>query len=159
MECTDRRNGRQVRVINLKELFGEQFKVGYEESYQAERGPNAWAEDPWLMVLECVHGHVYPHGGELLAVSTNHGTNSPVANQIRKMAATTVTQDGTDGVNAVFHIDDFDAVAKIVLPRKRRRLTDEQSVAAAAVLATASKSSMWKTAFAQGTCQQNELSD
>ena len=37
-----------------------------------------------------------------------------------------VAQDGTDGLNLVFQVSDFEAVAKIMQPRRRRRLSDQQ---------------------------------
>ena len=58
----------------------------------------------------------YPHGGNLLGVSTKgRGT---VAKLLAKLDCVTVTQDGSDGLNGTFHIDDFDRVAEIIKPRK-----------------------------------------
>ena len=44
--------------INLKERFGDRFKVAYEESYYAQHGPNARVEDPVYMILLCRHGDI-----------------------------------------------------------------------------------------------------
>ena len=41
--------------IDLKKLFGKQFRVCYEESYHADKGEGARAADPWLMILLCQH--------------------------------------------------------------------------------------------------------
>ena len=49
--------------INLKEMFGDRYKVTYEESYYADHGETAYKEDPWLMILLCQHGHICPWGG------------------------------------------------------------------------------------------------
>ena len=46
-----------------------------------------------------------------------------------------MVQDGDDGVNARFHVNHIDEVAKIMKPRRRRRLSDEQRRAAAVRLA------------------------
>ena len=54
---------------NLKELYGDRFKVRYEESYFAEHGSGAWREDPWLMILLCQRGHICPWGPDTLAAS------------------------------------------------------------------------------------------
>lgn len=56
-----------MECLNLKRIFGERYKVAYEESYYAEYGPNAYREDPWLMVLLCQHGEICPWGGQNLA--------------------------------------------------------------------------------------------
>ena len=37
-----------------------------------------------------------------------------------------VVQDGTDGINAIFHAENFSAVAALLKPRKRRKLSNEQ---------------------------------
>jgi hypothetical protein len=119
--------------INLNELYGDRFKVTYEESYSAERGERARMADPWLMILPCKHGHIYPHGGDLLAASTNK--RGSVARRLSELACTTVVQDGDDGVNVTFHVRDFDRVAELMRPRRRRRLTDKQRQQAAERLA------------------------
>ena len=51
-----------AECVNLKARFGGRFKVVYEESYAAERGGHGRAEDPWLMVIPCQHGEIYPYG-------------------------------------------------------------------------------------------------
>ena len=72
--------GQATTCINLKERFGDRYKVEHEESYHADRGENARTEDPWLQVLLCQHGHIYPHGRDVLAASTNtRGRHCPEA--------------------------------------------------------------------------------
>ena len=119
--------------INLKERFGDVCKVEYEESYHADRGANARTEDPWLQVLLCKHGHIYPHGPDVLAASTN--TRGGIARKLAALDCTTVVQDGSDGINATFHVRDFERVAELMKPRRWRRLTVEQRRAAAERLA------------------------
>ena len=116
-----------MNCINLKDHFGDRHPVRYEESYFADRGDGARAEDPWLMIIPCRHGHLYPHGGDLLAVSTNG--KGPITTKIRELACTTVVQDSDEGVNATFHVDDFDQVAEVMKPHRRRQWTNEQKQA------------------------------
>jgi hypothetical protein len=96
----------EINVINLKEFLGDRYRIRSEESYYAEHGDRARADDPWLQIIPCRHGHIYPHGGDLLAVSTNK--RGAVANKLAALACTTVVQDGSDGINATFHVNDFD---------------------------------------------------
>ncbi len=110
--------------INLKERFGDRHPVKHEESYVADRGDGARAEEPWLMIIPCKHGHLYPHGGDLLGVSTNG--KGAISNKIRELACTRVVQNSDVGVNATFHVDDFDQVAEVMKPHRRRQWTDEQ---------------------------------
>ena len=114
--------------INLKQRFGEQFRVEYEESYRVERGENGRAEDPWLMILLCEHGHICPWGGTQLAACTNHAGR--VATKLKALPFTTVAQDGDDGANVLFDVEHFDQVAAIMKPRRRRRLSPEARQAA-----------------------------
>ncbi len=109
--------------INLKERFGKRWKVRYEESYKAERGERAFAPDPWLLVIACQHGEIYPHGGNMLGVSTNR--RGQISKRISELPFTKITQDGDDGINAVFHIDNIEKVAAIMKPRRRKRLSPE----------------------------------
>ena len=79
------------------------------------------------MVVLCQAGEICPHGGALLGVSTK--SSGSIAKRLAALDCVTVTQDGSDGINATFHVDDFDQVAAIVKPRKRRHgrpMTDEQ---------------------------------
>ena len=112
------------RCIDLKCHFGDHYRVEYEESYIADRGSRARTEDPWLMIILCQHGHIYSHGDNLLGVSTNR--QGPITEKTRNLPCTTVVQDSDEGINATFHLNDFDQVAKIVKPRRRRRLSPEQ---------------------------------
>jgi hypothetical protein len=119
--------------VDLQERFGKRYKVTYEESYQAARGTGASRGDPWLMILPCRHGHIYPHGGSTLAASTNH--RGPTARKLAALDCTTVYQDGDDGVTVHFDVADFVQVAKVMKPRRRRQMTEEQKQVATERLA------------------------
>ncbi len=110
--------------INLKDRFGDRYKVVYEQGYYAEYGQNAYREDPWYMILLCQHGHVCLWGGERLAACTRR--SGQIVKRLMSLPFTEVVQDGDDGANVVFHADHFEEVAKIMRPRKRRRLSEEQ---------------------------------
>ncbi len=77
---------RKPTCINLKERYGTRFKVVYEESYGVDRGERGRTEDPWLMILLCDHGHIYLHGGDMLAASTNK--RGSVAKRLRAAETT-----------------------------------------------------------------------
>ncbi len=107
-----------MECVNLKRLFGKRFRVRYEESYYAQYGPNARTDDPWLQIIPCDMGHIYPHGGNMLAASTNKP--GPTVRKLKALPGVIVHQDGNDGANILFHIDQFDAVAEIMRPKRRR---------------------------------------
>jgi hypothetical protein len=111
--------------VNLKERFGQQYRVTYEESYHAERGKVVRTADPWLMIVPCRYGHVYPYGGENLAASVDGYPK--VAGVLRRLPCCRVHQDGDFGeLTVLFDVADFDKVAKIIRPRHRRQLSTEE---------------------------------
>ena len=115
---------RTTDAVDLNSLFGERYKVTYEVAFAAEYGRRSQFEDPWLLILECHHGHVFPWGGSRLAVSTNH--HGVIASKLIALDCCKLVQDGTDGVTLTFDVADFRRVAAIIKPRGRRRLTAPQ---------------------------------
>ena len=110
---------------NLKELYGDQFKVKYEPSYFAEHGQRGRADAPWLQVIECVgrRGHFFPWSENELAVSVDKpGT----VRKVRKLACCKCVQDGDDGATFAFPASDFPKVAAIMRPKIRRKTTERQ---------------------------------
>ncbi len=111
--------------VNLRERFGERYKVVYEESYRADRGERAFAPDPWLMTIPCRYGHILPWTADLLAVSVD---GHPImAGIIRRLSCCQVVQDGDFGeLTVTFALDDFPKIAKIMRPHRRPQLSDEE---------------------------------
>jgi hypothetical protein len=76
-----------------------------------------------MFLIPCRNGEIGPYGGDLLLACTKHRGRLPG----RLIAAgCTITQDGTDGVNATFHVRDFPKVARVMKPRRKRQLTEAQ---------------------------------
>jgi hypothetical protein len=113
-----------MNCINLKELFGKRYKVVYEEAYDAEHGENAYREDRWLMIMLCQNGHICPWGGSTLAACTSKAGS--IAKRLKALPFTSVAQEGDDGANVLFDIEHFAEVAKIIKPRRRKQLSEEQ---------------------------------
>jgi len=110
--------------IDLSERFGSRYRVTHEESYTAERGQHGRTHEPCLQMIPCRHGSIYVHGGELLGASTKF--RGRVAKRLAALPCVRIAQDGDDGVNVVFRVTDFDTVAAILKPKRRRKLTPEQ---------------------------------
>ena len=122
-------NGADIAVkpadpINLREQFGQDFRIAWDPAYIAEHGPRAIIDDVWLQVIEGRLGHIYPHGNGLLAASSN--SRGPVANKLAGVAGATVIQDGDDGVTIAFPVNNFRTVAKIIRARTCRTTTEAQ---------------------------------
>jgi hypothetical protein len=120
--------------LNLRKLFEDRrFRFGYDESYKAERPEFRKLEKNWLTHILCRHGHIGVWGGDFLVACTDK--NGGVAGQLKSFKFIKAAQDGVDGVNAVFHLKHFDKVVEVMVPRRKRKLSEEQRVKAAEVLA------------------------
>ena len=104
--------------IQLSERFGKRYRVQYEESYTADRGHGARAEDPHLLIVPCRYGHVFPWKDDWLAASIDGHPN--VAGVVRRLSCCRIVQDGDFGeLTIVFHVKDFAKVARIMRPRRK----------------------------------------
>ncbi len=111
--------------INLKNRFGGRYRVVYEESFRADRGVRTRLEDPWLMIVPCRYGHIFPHDGSLLAASVDGHPN--VAGVLRRLRCCRFHQDGDFGeLTVLFNLVDFDKVAAIMRPRCRRQVSESE---------------------------------
>ena len=108
-----------TQCINLRERFGRTYRIGRDPSYAAEHGSKARRPDLWLDLILCKHGQIAPYGGKMLLASTKRA--GAVAKRLAALECVEITQNGNDGVNARFHVDDFRQVAAILKPRRRRR--------------------------------------
>jgi hypothetical protein len=106
---------------NLQSLFGNRFRTEHDP---AAKTPSEKA-DPWMMTLPCQNGDIYPHGADRLAVECKTKT----AHKLMAMSGITVHQQGDTEWTLLFDVAMFDAVAAIVKPRRRRRLSEEQKAA------------------------------
>ncbi len=111
--------------INLREKFGQGYRVVYEESYYTDQKKNGTkAEAVALQIMPCKYGHIFPWGLDRLAASTDH--KGKIANQLTKLDCCRVEQDGNDGVTVSYSPADFDKVAKFMKPSRRKKLTLER---------------------------------
>jgi hypothetical protein len=108
--------------VNLKAIFGQRYRVCHDESFAAERR----REDcPELMVLLCRYGHIFPHGSNMLGASVDGFPK--VAGALRRLKCCRVHQDGDFGeLTFLFDVGEFATVARIMQPRRRRRLSETQ---------------------------------
>ena len=110
--------------IDLKERFGDKYRIAKDKSYFAEYGPTAWTHDPWYLQIPCRLGHIYPHGGSTLGISLD---GHPIkSKQLAALDCCRVHQDGADGTTLLFDVADFVEVAEIVRPHRRVQLSDER---------------------------------
>src|SRR5262249_31645267 len=80
--------------------------------------------DPWMMTIPCRLGIIYPHGGDVLAVEVDG--HPVIAKRLAAIDGVKLWQDGEDEETFLFHVDLFNLVAAVVLPKRKSQLTDEQ---------------------------------
>ena len=108
-----------AQCIIPRDRFGDEYKIGHDPAYHAERTEFRAEEEPWFQLVLCQHGTIGPWGDDyLLACTRNRGS---VATRLETLDCVEVVQDGDDGINVKFHINDFEVVAEIMRPRRRRR--------------------------------------
>jgi len=119
--------------VNLRERFGDRFQIARDETYAAENGAGGRVDDPWLFTLPCAFGVICPWGPGRLAFSSN--SRGAIANRVAALPFVRVEQDADDGITVSFDVGRFHDIARIVKPRRKRRLTKAQRQSACARLA------------------------
>ena len=77
-----------------------------------------------MMLVEFRGGNIYPQGGDLLAVEVEG--RRFLRKRLAALPGVTLKQDGDDFQCWTFPADQFEAVAEIVQPYRRRVLTEYQ---------------------------------
>jgi hypothetical protein len=115
---------------DLKALAAGKYRLKREESYHVEHGKHGRSMDPWLWMIPCQHGHMFPFGSGLLGASTDR--RGGIARRLAALPGCRVHQDGDDGLTVVFPEAMFEMVAAILKPRRRRRWSEAQRARAIA---------------------------
>jgi hypothetical protein len=126
-QCTEGPPPVKPKVVDLREQFGSQYRLGHDPAYHAERGDNPRGDDLWLLVVLCEHGPIYPQGGTVLVASTHR--RGSVATRLSELSCVRIVRDGADGVDVSFDLEDVDVVLAIMKPRRRRRLCEARKAA------------------------------
>ena len=109
--------------INLLEQYGDEFKVGFDPAYSAAGVPRSKL-DPHYMRIECQKGIIFPHNDTRLTAEVEG--RQVTRTRLRNLDCTTVIQDGDEFVAVTFDIQDFESVAAVMRPRRRRQVSAEQ---------------------------------
>lgn len=109
--------------VNLKERFGSKWRIGYDPVYRPGEKP-----DPWMMLIVCRYGEIGPHGDNQLRWDCDG--YGKVRAKMKRLACTEVWSEvyteGDDDICVLFDVANIDQVARVVKPRSRRVLTDEE---------------------------------
>jgi hypothetical protein len=120
--------------VDLRVTFGRQFRYVWDEAYAAERPDFRAREAPWLTVIPCRYGRIFPWGGRLLAAYCPAGSAKRC--ELAKVEGTRVVQGAVVGcpeVVVTFDVERTEEVAAILQARRRRpRASAAQRAALAA---------------------------
>ena len=107
--------------INLLCRFGKRYKITWDPCFNP-KGKHRESLDPWMMQIPCQRGTIYPPGGTLLAVEVD---GRPItANKLFNIDCCQLYQDGDHEKTFLFDVADFETVAEIMKPRRKRQLSD-----------------------------------
>jgi hypothetical protein len=126
-----------MNCINLLEMFGHK--------YQVDRSGKK--SDPWLQIIPAKYGEFYPHSLDLIGFASN---SRKIGLRVAKIPGVVILQEAEDGLNVGVDAALFPAVAKIVKPRRRRKVTDKERDRLA---------KMRETALLRRTCQSATASE
>jgi hypothetical protein len=112
-----------MKCVNLKERFGHRYRITFDPAYNPKHVPRDKL-DAWMMLIPCRRGVIYLYGGDRLAIEVEG--RAPTRNLLHGLGCTTTCQEGDNFLSVTFDVSDFDDVARVVQPRKRRRLTEQQ---------------------------------
>lgn len=113
--------------IDLRKQFGNEYRISWDPSYDP-KGKHRDNLDPWYARIPCRRGiFIYPHGGNRLGVVCDY--HPGLLKQLLALPRIEIHQQGDQEATLLFDLGEFDAVAQIVKPRKRRRLSEVQKQA------------------------------
>jgi len=107
-----------VQPLNVKELFGNRYRI---ECDPAAKSEPYGRRNPWNFIIQCKYGEIYPFSDQLLAVLV---VGPKKVAQLRRVGYT-LHQDADGEAVYLFPADRFDDVARLVHPRKRKRISTE----------------------------------
>jgi hypothetical protein len=111
-----------MNCVDLRSEFGDRYRVRFNAGHEGTTGAGA---DIWGLEMLCKGRGVtiYPIGGQRLAVEVDYRPSI-----VRKLMVLLgpPSQDGDHEKTFYFDLEQFQAVAEIVQPRRRRVLSEAQ---------------------------------
>jgi len=103
-------------MIDLKKQFGKRYKIGHDPAAFCESNGK---QDPWLYIIPCQHGEIYPHSETKLAFYTDQFRKGTPPPQLK------LHLQGNYELVYLFSPDDLEKVAKWCKAKRRRRVSPE----------------------------------
>ncbi len=117
-----------AQCVDLRAMLGDRFRCEFEESYYAELPEYRSVEACWLTIIPCRYGHISPQGERTLAAYSGSRLKRL---ELAALDCVELYVEGDHELTVIFDVADFDRVAAVMEPRRRRRLSPEQRAACA----------------------------
>ena len=105
-------------MIDLKEQFGDRFKITLDESATVDTDREAKL---WFQRIPCNRGFISVHGPDTLAGFTNR---SKIVAKLVSIPGVRVHQQGDAEARVLFGPEILEAVADVLQARRRRRVSE-----------------------------------
>lgn len=113
---------------DLKALYGDVYRIFYDPAAVTI----AARRDPWMYMLRGKYGAIYPYSDSLLAVECDY--HDVIAGKLTRLGLA-IYHDGDGEKTFLFPLSKLSEVDKIILLKRKRKITDEQKAIGAAALA------------------------
>ncbi len=110
------------QCVDLKATFGNRYRYEWDAAYWAERSVFRAVEAPWLTIIPCKFGKIYPHGGRKLAAYCNAG--GAKRKELETLPSVQVVQGGgadCPEVIVTFDVAEIEQMAQVLKPRRPRQ--------------------------------------
>jgi len=108
--------------INLKEQYGDRFKIGLDEAAFCEGESK---KDPWYFKILCKYGDIYPVSDKRLGF---HCTGERIRARLHKDHPEIEVHNWSDDGEAIFIFDQeqFDIISEYAKPRLKRKTSQKE---------------------------------
>ncbi|MEW5924345.1 MAG: hypothetical protein AB1746_10190, partial [Candidatus Zixiibacteriota bacterium] len=108
--------------INLKEQYGDKFKIGLDEAASCEGESK---KDPWYFLIPCKYGDIYPFSDRRLAFLCN---GAGIRSRLQKEHPEIEVRNWSDNGETVFVFDpeQFNIIAEYAKPRRKRKVSPKE---------------------------------
>lgn len=112
--------------MDLKATFGRRYRYDWDEAYWTERPDYRKVEAPWLQIIPCKLGKMFPWGGRKRAAFCDAGGSK--RRELESLLCVEIAQGGTPGTEVIvtFDVAEIEQVAQVLKARRPRQISDTQ---------------------------------
>ncbi len=109
------------QCVDLRATFPGQYRFEWDEAYAAERPDYRTVEAPWLTIIPCKFGKIFPWGRRNLAAFCAAGGSK--RRELENLSCVEIAQGGTPGTEVIvkFDVADIEQVAEVLSARRPRQ--------------------------------------